>query len=295
MRHQIDHKRPRVMSLLKASDPLDGRDLDRGDVAEALDEIAETIMNRGRPRPSRGGSRRRVLAGPRRLLAVGAALLILAGGATAATKLLTADTGTYAKGWQIQAGGPGENLREAAPDFCRVALKLSSDIPYPPGYADWRPWVLVAEDGVSRVTSTGSCGSHNQSSRAQVTSGATRGFFAMSAFCAWIYDWKNATTTENSIVAQRAAEEIDTAPRWSAVRAEDPRLTAGPLHTTRYGLRGQHSLFGWFLPFRDAVARRDITTVDGLIASNYGTAGCSYFKPPAASHSGTVNPLVSAK
>jgi hypothetical protein len=39
------------------------------------------------------------------------------------------------------------------------------------------------------------------------------------------------------------------------------------------------------------VLRGDTTTVDGLIASNYGTAGCSYFDPPASSDGGTVNPL----
>ena len=141
----------------------------------------------------------------------------------------------------------------------------------------------------------GSCGSHNQASRAQVSTGAVRGFFAMSAFCAWVYSWRDAMLAGDQDIAQQAAAEIGAASGWNAVRAEDQHLTAGPLHDTRFGLQGGHSLFGWFLPFQHAVARGDIATVERLIASNYGTAGCSYFKPPARSHGGTVNPLLAAK
>ena len=115
----------------------------------------------------------------------------------------------------------------------------------------------------------------------------------MSAFCAWVYDWRDAKRAGDEAIAQRAADAIGQAPRWQAVRAEDEQPTASPVHQTRSGLQGQHTLFGWFLPFRDAVLRGDITTVDHLIASNYGTAGCSYFKPPPSSHGGTVNPLAS--
>jgi hypothetical protein len=295
MRETIDPTRKRVMSLLEASDPLAGRDPASEGVRDALDQMADAITRRPRSEPSRDHGRRRVLARPRGLLAVGATLLLLAGGATAATKLLTAETGTYAHGWEIKAGGPGENLRLAGSDFCRVALRLSSQVPYPPGFADWRPWVLVAEEGVPRVTASGSCGSRNQSRHAQVTSGALRGFFAMSAFCAWVYDWRDAMRAGDGTVAERAAAEVNAAPGWNAVRAEDQHLTAGPLHATRYGLQGEHSLFGWFLPFKEAVSRGDVTTVGRLIASNYGTAGCPYFRPPAASHGGTVNPLLSSK
>lgn len=295
MRLTNNPERERTMSLLTEADPVAGQDPARGDVRDALDQIAAAVMRHPRPQPRPDQRRRRILAGPRGLLAVGAAGLVLAGGAAAATTLLTAETGTYARGWQIKAGGPGEYLREAGSDFCRVALRRSSGIPYPTGYAAWRPWVLVTELGVPRMTSSGSCGWHTQASRAQVSSGAVRGFFAMSAFCAWVYNWRDATLAGNQNIAQRAAAQIDAASGWNAVRAEDEHLIAGPLHNTRFGLQGDHSPFGWFLPFQHAVARGDITTVQRLIASNYGTAGCSYFKPPASSHGGTVNPLLAAK
>jgi hypothetical protein len=76
------------------------------------------------------------------------------------------------------------------------------------------------------------------------------------------------------------------------VIAEDPHPTAGPLHRTPHGLDGDKSIFGWFLPFRRAVLSGDTATVNELIASNYGTAGCSSFVPAARSHGGTVNPLL---
>jgi hypothetical protein len=294
MRDVTSPSQEQALSLLTAADPIAGSD-PAGHVGDTLDQMAEAITRHPRPQSKRTERRRRGPAGRRGLLAVAATLLVLAGGAAAATRLLTAETGTYAHGWQITAGGPGENLREAGSDFCRVALRLSAGIPYPPGDAAWRPWVLVTELGVPRVASSGSCGSPNQGSRAQVTSGAVRGFFAMSAFCAWVYDWRDATLAGDRIVAQRAAAEIDAAPGWSAVRAEDQHLTAGPLRTTRYGLQGDHSLFGWFLPFQHAITHGHFATVQRLIAANYGTAGCPYFKPPRASHGGTVNPLLAAK
>lgn len=261
----------RVTRVLKACDPLADRAFETAGIESALDEIGTAITNQ--PRPARRTSRKRWLAGSRSILLAGAILGLIAGGA-AATKLLT-DTGG--------PGGPGPDVRLSAPNYCRFALKLSSDIAYPSGYADWRPWVLVAEEGVKHVTLTGRCGSGTQGGHAVESTGALRGFFAMSAFCAWVYDWRHAKLDRDSAEAVRAVSVIAGAPRWQAVVAEDPYPSVGP---------GQnHSLFGWFLPFRSAVLDGNVPRVSYLIASNYGTAGCPYFKPPATSHGGTVNPL----
>ena len=279
----------RTLELVQACDPLAGDDR-RGGVEDALDELAVAITTRRRLVAARHGRRQRRSVTSKRLLALAAVLLSVGGGAAAATRLLTAHTGEYAKGWQVGAGGPGEYLRVGAPDFCQAALRLSRSVPYPPGFASWRPWVLVTELGVERVTTPGACESHERSSN-QVSSGATRGFFAMSAFCAWVYDWRDAQRVDDRRSMRRAAGEIKRAPQWQAVRAEDQHLTASPVYQTGFGLQGEHSLFGWFLPFRDAVLRGDTSRVDALIDSNYGTAGCPYFKPPRASQGGTVNPL----
>lgn len=274
---------------LTAADPA-APHLIRGDgLQDSLDRLGTAISATPRltQSPRRASPRR-----PRRVVLVAlAATAVLAGSAAAATTLLSARTGQHARGWQVRAGGPGEYLRESAPDFCRVALQVSASVPYPPGDEAWRRWVLIAEDGVRRVHLNGSCRSSNQRGSAQVSTGAQRGYFAMSAFCAWIYDWRHASQTGNQAVSAQASREIAAAPGWPAVRAEDPHPSAGPLHQTRGGLTGSHTMFGWFLPFGRAVSRGDLSTVNRLIASNYGTAGCAYFDPPAASRNGTVNPL----
>jgi hypothetical protein len=69
----------------------------------------------------------------------------------------------------------------------------------------------------------------------------------MSAFCAWVYDWRGATPDGDGARAARAASVIAGAPRWKAVVAEDPHPNPS--------LPPADSLFGWFLPFRSAVLR----------------------------------------
>lgn len=268
-----------IDSRLAACDPVPSAVLKSAGIEHALDGIGEAI--RSHPR-SGARSRRRPLwtKRPRRLLVAALALTSVGGGAAAATTLLGAHTGQYAKGWQTQAAGPGEFLRMTAPDFCRVALRLSSDIPYPSGHAAWRRWVLIAEEGVPRVNPDGACGSPTQGGRGEVSTGALHGFFAMSAFCAWTYDWRRAKLSHDGRASARAAREIAAAPQWPAVVAEDPHPAA-------------RTIFGWFLPLRAAVLHGDIATVDKLLASPSGGPGCSYFNPPAKSHAGTVNPLSS--
>lgn len=286
-----DHSDPG--RLLRAHDPIGGGVAMTDGLARALDELGGEITRVPRPAPKQRRARRWRLT-PHSLLLAGALVALIAGGAAAATQLFSTYTGRYATGWEIKAGGPGEDLRISGTGFCQAGLRLSSDLAYPPGYGAWRPWVLVAEEGVKQITSSASCGSNSAqaapSGAHEVSTGALHGFFAMSSFCAWVYDWRRAKLNRDPDAANRAAEMIHGAPHWNAVLAEDPHPTAGPLHQERYGLTGQHSLFGWFLPFRSAVLRGDMTQVDKLIASNYGTAGCSYFDPPASSHGGTTLP-----
>lgn len=244
-----------------------------------------------------GGARRRMRLRPRfarrGVLLASVAGLLVVGGAAAAT-ILTTYTGHYNKGWEIKAGGPGEDMLMGAPNFCQAALKLSSDITYPAGYAAWRPWVLIAETQQPKVTTTGACGSNSSGGEGKATeasTGALRGWFAMSAFCAWVYDWRDAENSGNTAEAARAASVIAGALRWPAVVAEDPHPSAG---SGSYGTLQQHmTLFGWFIPFQSAVRSGDASQVGELIRRPDGGAGCSYFDPPADSDGGTVNPYAS--
>jgi hypothetical protein len=213
---------------LAGADPAPAGLLASEGIEDALDGLGVAITGHSR-RPA--NPRRLSWAGrPKRLLLAAAAVLVIGGGAATAATLLSAHTGHYATGWDARAGGPGEELRMGAPNFCQVAFQVSADIPYPAGYGAWRRWVLVAEEGIPRVTREGACASTTQHGAAQVSTGALRGFFAMSAFCAWIYDWRDAVKRGDRAVAAQAARAIDGAPHWPAVTAEDPDPSAGPLH-----------------------------------------------------------------
>lgn len=279
MHRMSDQRRDPVETLLKAADPIRGGGTGAG-VEDALDQLGSAIMSReqaGQTKPAH----RRSLAGPRGVVAVGIALLVLGGGVAAATQLFA-----------------GRTLHFAAPNFCRKVLRLSASIPYPPGYSSWRSWVLVGQLEVPRVTTTGACDSQTQGGRAVTGPNQVRGFFAASAFCAWVYDWRAARRMGHQAAARQATKVISDAPRWQAVRAEDPDPTASAVHATGYGRHnphnmfvvGQHSLFGWLLPFGQAVRRGNIARVDWLIAGHYGAAGCSFYKPLPGSHGGTVLP-----
>lgn len=225
-------------------------------VEAALAELAEAISRQP------GTNRRRTFKSRslRIALAVGIVALVGAGVSTAAV-LLRAQTGIFASGSDVQPGGPGENLNLAAPDFRSVALKLSADIPYPSGYGSWREFVLTEQ----------APGPGGATANDQVTTGALRGWFATSAFCAWVQDWRQAVSNGQSAEAQQAASTIATAPGWSAVTSEDPHPNAAAPNDP-----GAESgtLFGWMLPYRSAVLSGDSARVDQMLASGYGDGKC---------------------
>lgn len=254
------------IGLLQSADPVADGTLGTEDLDAVLDQLGAAITTH----PARTHHRRLWLSKPRALMLAVVAVGAVAGGAAA--------TGFLFKG----------DVREASPSFCRTALALSTDIPYPQGYGAWRTWVLVAELSVRHVELHGPCGSRTQGGRAVESRREIRGFFAMSAFCAWVYDWRQSLKTGDHSGAAWAAQEVAQATSWPAVRAEDPHpYDTG--HGFRYIPHGrQETVFGWLLPFQSAVRRSDLKRVNDLIKSNYGTLGCSGFRPPPGSHDGTV-------
>jgi hypothetical protein len=248
------------LELLRQVDPL--REVPAtGGLDEALGEVARAITRQPYATRSSPRTHRRV-SGPRMriALAVGVVALLLGGVATAAVAL-HAHSGVFASGPYVQPGGPGENLNLAAPDFRSAALKLSANIPYPSGYASWRDFVLTEQ----------APGPGGATSKDQVTTGALRGWFAASAFCAWVQDWRQAAREGNSAEAQQAASTIAAAPSWSAVSAEDPN--PNPSAPNDAGA-DSGTLFGWMLPYRSAVLSRDSARVDQMLASGYGNGKC---------------------
>jgi hypothetical protein len=157
-------------------------------------------------------------------------------------------------------------LNPAAPDFHRVALAAAADISYPQAYSSWRDWVLTEQVGTMKGAGDG-----GQFPSGLVSTGALRGWFAASAFCAWVQDWRQATVAGNAAEAGTAAETIQAAPSWKAVTAEDPNPRPSQANDPN---AEPGTLFGWMLPYRGAVLAGDQARVENLLASGYGDGRC---------------------
>jgi hypothetical protein len=247
-----DPKRPtdHLDEFLEAGDPIKRSSLDTDEIESALDEIGTSITSRSRPAPK--AAWRRAIRRPRAAILIGAAV-IATGATVAGSSLLSARTGQIQPKKYVPAGGPGEILNPAAPDFRDVALQIASDIPWPDGYESWRDFEISQEiEGSDQGV--------------RESSGALHGWFAMSAFCAWVLNWYQADISGDRETARQAAQVISAAPSWKAVRDEDPHpdpTVLGDMGTTK------STLFGWMLPYRDAVLAGHRARVKYLLVTGY--------------------------
>src|SRR5204863_5328972 len=198
-------KAPGSLDELQTSDPVRRSALASEGIEGALDEIGTAITSRPGPAP-----RRRSIGGQRTVLVVAAAVVAISAGVATAAVLLSARTGRFPTKAEQAMGGPGEELNPAASDFRAVARQIASDIPYPNQFESWRDFLISRE---IRYADDG----------ALETTGALHGWFAASAFCAWLQDWRQERIAGNEIAAAHAAQVISAAPGWKAVTDEDPR------------------------------------------------------------------------
>jgi hypothetical protein len=242
-----------ITNLLRSIDPVDRLALTSPGIDAALEELGPAITGLSARLP------RKRLARP--VFALGLAVLaVVIGGSVATAAILSAHTGRTMPKAQVPMGGPGEELNPAAPDFHSVALQIGADIPYPAGYGKWRDLVISDATDPSGL----------------VSSGALHGWFAMSAFCAWVREWDGAVAASDSPAAAQAAQTIAQAPHWKAVTDEDPH--PDPAAANDPGAE-TGTLFGWLLPYRDAVLAGDRTRVEHLLAIGYGDGRCSLYDP----------------
>jgi hypothetical protein len=248
----LELKTARADELLDAVDPV-GKSL-VGDAAieSALDDIGAAIVSRS-PASARVGSLGRRPHRPRAALLIAVGVLLAVGSAVAAAAMLSAHTGLFPTKAEEAVGGPGEALNPAAPDFRDVALEIASDIPYPASYESWRDFLISDE-----IRTGGGDG--------LVSTGALHGWFAASAYCAWVHTWRQAALAGDAGAAAGAAQVISEATGWKAVTAEDPH--PDPSVPADFGTT--HTLFGWMLPYRDAVLAGDRARVEHLLATGYG-------------------------
>jgi hypothetical protein len=242
-----------LLDLLETCDPVRRSALAGEGIAGALDEIGAAITSRPAraPRPRSTGRRRTVLVVAAASVAIGASV------ATGAV-LLGARTGLFPTKAEEKMGGPGEALNPAAPDFRWVALQIASDVPYPKGYESWRDFVISEE---IRLADDGGL----------LSSGALHGWFAASAFCAWVQSWRQAAVAGDPNAAAQSSQTIAQAPGWKAVTDEDPH--PDPSAANDPGAE-RGTLFGWMLPYRDAVLAGDRAQVEHLLATGYGGGKC---------------------
>jgi hypothetical protein len=231
--------------MLSAGDPAPAAVYATPGIAGALDAIGETIVSL--PRREVRPSRRRRLTRPRTVIVIAAAVASLAGGTAVATRLFVPTyTHTYPPKWSIIGAGPGQILNIRGTNFRQVAAGLASDIPYPRGYASWRAWVVPMET----------------TNNWRIPSGQLHGEFAMSAICAWIIDWRDATLRADGTRATHDAAVLSGALHWPAVTAWDPHPKV-----SEPGDGGTHhpSTFGWAIPYIAAARAGDLPRLDRLL------------------------------
>jgi hypothetical protein len=263
------------LELLEACDPVGRLALVSEGIEGALDEIGAAITSR-----LPHGARRRSMGARRRVLVLAATMLVIGAGVAAGAVVFGAHTGLFPSKAEEAMGGPGEALNPAAPDFRAVALQIASDIPYPRGYASWREWVLKTQVPTSgQETSSG--GSQSPFPSGLVSTGALHGWFAASAYCAWVQSWRQASIAGDANAIAQAAHTIAQAPGWKAITDEDPH--PDPTAANDPGAVSG-TLFGWMLPYRDAVLAGDRARVEHLLATGYGGGQCWLSDPVWMAH-----------
>ncbi len=253
------------VDLLEVSDPVGHVDLASVGIEGALDEIGGAIASSPRRAPQKRSTGNR-----RTVVVVAVTLVAISAGIATGAVMLGAHTGLFPTKAEQAMGGPGEALNPAATDFRKVALQIGSDISYPKGYASWRDWFL-AETFRSFDGGTDPGGAVSAFPAGLVSSGALHGWFAASAFCAWVQSWRQASIAGDQNATAQAAQTIASAPGWKAVTDEDPN--PNPSASNDAGaVTG--TLFGWMLPYRDAVMAGDRARVEHLLATGYGDGKC---------------------
>jgi hypothetical protein len=250
------------LELLEHCDPVRRRTLTSERIEGALDEIGAAIASR--PPGTARVTRRRSIGARRTVLVAAVVILVIGAGVATAAVLLSAHTGRFPTPAEEAIGGPGEALNPAASDFRRVALEIASDIPYPEGYGSWRDFLISVE--IRTDASEGGL----------ISTGALHGSFAASGFCAWVQAWRQADVAGDAAAATQAARTIAQAPGWKAVTDEDPH--PDPSAANDPGAE-RGTLFGWMLPYRDAVLAGDRARVEHLLATGYGQGKCWFSDP----------------
>jgi hypothetical protein len=244
-------------------------DMDRRQLEAEFDHLwvalrAELLEDRpgevGRGRPVRPGpvaaARRRVGA----LAALAVISIAVAGSAVAVADLRRpAHTGTFVTRSEAGDHDTGELLDMSAADLPQVARRISTDIPFPPGYGRWQEaayeqaWLPGRPDHAGYSTTT-----------------LVRANVARQAICAWADSWVTAEADGDRTGRDRAARTIMAARHWPAVTTLDPRPDPRGVADNDTG-NVVATPFGQLVRLEHALRRGDPGAVGRSLVDNGGT------------------------
>lgn len=178
----------------------------------------------GRSWPPRAGSGSRRSTSRRRRVAIGVGLsavsLALAGGAAAQVVAHRggnppgyvrpdhARTGIFSTGRDALIAGPGEFFELNARDAPEAIKAATRDIPFPPGYEDFRRYtytVYLHDDYQGRMSES-----------------AVRSEVAHQAICSWVDYWVVEDRDGDRVARKAATRALEGSLRWNAVTVPDP-------------------------------------------------------------------------
>jgi hypothetical protein len=257
MSDQVENEQHRIDRLLVGCDPVGRRVAASPGLDAAFDLMTASIASQPRRRT------RRIVWTPRAVLAAVAAAGLLAAGAAAATKLFIP---TRSRG-PVMGSGIAELINVDGTDFPRVALRLSSDIPFPRRYGSWRNAVI----GWDHQNQQDACApGAAPDCMPKMPASQLHGDFAASAFSAWVLDWRREMTSASTAAAAYDARVIAGVLSWPAITAEDPH----PRVSLPGDMGSTHpSRFGWMIPIIRAVATGKVSMVDHAIVQDGRNGG----------------------
>lgn len=228
---------------------------------------AATLTERN-ARPARHGLRRFTRGW--RLFVVLGVVLVGGGGAVAATKLLSVNTGQYVRSPQA-AGYGGEILNIGAHNALSVGMRDTRNIPFAPGYSPWHRGVIQVN--LADPSGQGPVGA------AVTSTGALHAWVVGAAACSWAHYWVRSMRAGNSRAAATAARQIERAPALLSEQA--------------IGDVGQSGLE----PVIDAIKAGDVNLVRGMIEMGgmVGDGSCNALGPAAVIPAGMSRQRYHAK
>lgn len=206
-------------------------------------------------RPARQGLRRFTRGW--RLFALAAIALVGGGGALAATKLLSVNSGRFVTSAGVAPGHSGELLNIGAYNALLVGMHDTRNIPFAPGYSAWHRGVIQVN--LADPSGQGPVGT------AVMSTGDLHALVETAATCSWTHYWVTSMRAGNGRAAAVAARQIEQAPSALSQGA------TGGIQANGLG------------PTIDAIKAGDVNLVQAMIDAGamVGDGSCNALGPTA--------------